>query len=302
MTPQSHRPDDGNDVAPQHVQDEISELLQHAAQQDGPSLRMPGHVEARLRDALDAERARSRPTENATSTGAPPTVVPLPMRRSPAPQEDDSTQAAVPYAATPRHEVEAPAQSMSDREGASVSSLSEHRSRRKGLGKAALALGAAAAVAIGAVAVTSQMNNKSDGGSVAAQSPAASSASGDQGAQSYASRVRVTQTQTQYTSASLKDQAAALPTSSSPAIQSVTAEAQSLGPLATEQGVKSCLAAVNASVKSAPDKIYADFGTYEGKKAVIVVTVKGKEKTAWVVSRTCSKGSDKLAGPETIST
>ena len=66
--------------------------------------------------------------------------------------------------------------------------------------------------------------------------------------------------------------------------------------------MQSCLDAVDAGLAQAPDKVYADFGSYDGQPAVIVVTVKDGKKTAWVVSRTCSKADDLKAGPTPIST
>lgn len=154
-----------------------------------------------------------------------------------------------------------------------------------------MALGAAAAVAIGAVAVVKHGDTRP----APAAAPSVSSTD-------YASRVRVTQTQTKYSSAGLARQAAALMTSTAPEIEPVQANAQSLGPMATGSGVQDCLRAVAKGLVTAPDKVYADLATYDGKPAVIVVAVKGTTSTAWVVSRTCSTASDLEAGPTTVHT
>ncbi|QNK53337.1 hypothetical protein H7F30_03160 [Dermacoccus sp. PAMC28757] len=302
------------DLAPEHVQDEISALLRRSAAEDGPELAMPSDVEARMREAFKAEfgdRASGFDESKRASSGSS-TVVPLPAR----PRRTESAQrteydpdATRPASVTPsrpapaRPAAETSARAESERDH-SVASLDAHRARKKGgFGKAALALGAAAAVAIGAVGVSKSLGGNDDAQVADGPSPSSSVSSGaNDGTQNYASRVRVTQTETQYTSDSLATQAASLPTSTSTPIEPKQADAQSLGPLATGTGVQSCLDAVDVGLAQAPDKVYADFGSYDGQPAVIVVTVKDGKKTAWVVSRTCSKADDLKAGPTPIST
>lgn len=293
------------DVAPDHVQDRVSAMLRAAAKDDARDAAMPSDVEARIRAAFASEfdGAASAPAEHtttkATTAPASGTVVPLPGRGRPVSEDAEVTHPAGTVEESGWNAREA--RSSSPRPAGStpapsgVSSLDAHRDRKKGrLGKAALALGAAAAVAVGAVTVSKSLDGKD---SQVADAPGSS-----QSQQNYASRVRVTQTETRYNSSTLATQAASLPTSKSTPIEAKQADAQSLGPLATGTGVQSCLDAVASSVHQAPDKVYADFGTYDGKPAVIVVTVKAGKQTAWVVSRSCSRSSDLKAGPTPITT
>lgn len=292
------------DVAPEHVQDRVSAMLRAAAKADARDAAMPVDVEARIRAALVGEFEgaasssgdKTEPTPAlAPTTG---TVVPLPGRR---PVSED---AEVTHPAGTVEEsgwAAGDARSSSNRptgtsaSPAGVSSLDAHRNRTKGrLGKAAIALGAAAAVAVGAVTVSKSLDGE--------DSPVADAPASSQTQQDYASRVRVTQTETRYSSNTLATQAASLPSSKSTPIEAKQADAQSLGPLATGAGVQACLDAVASSLDRAPDKVYADFGTYNGKPAVIVVTVKDGNQTAWVVSRFCNKSSDLKAGPTPITT
>lgn len=301
-------PDDEHttDVAPEHVQDRVSAMLRAAATDETRDAAMPRDVEARLRAAFAEEFGRMpspdaekpAPRRHAPSAGG--TLVPLPGRARAVSDSDEVTHPAGTVEASgwtssdPRPGASQRAQGSSPA-ASTISSLGAHRDRKKGrFGKAALALGAAAAVAVGAVGVSKSLGDKD---SQVADAPSAS-----QSQQNYASRVRVTQSETRYRSSTLSTQAASLPTSKSTPIEPKQADAQSLGPLATGTGVQSCLDAVAGTLEQAPDKVYADFGTYDGKPAVIVVTVKDGKKTAWVVSRTCSTSSDLEAGPTPITT
>lgn len=327
MTPHDDpRRPESDDVAPDHVQDAIAAMLRRHAEQDSTHTTMPGDVEARLRGALAAEMARA-PRRPDASTSAPQTVVPLPSRSAAGPSGSSgasgasgSSDAAAHHGsqtspATPVRASDRPARSsdaarqhavpgaapasragVRDDDGASVTSLEGRRRRSSGLVKGAMALGAAAAIAIGAIAIDRQLES-SDGGSQTAQE-ATSSPSGE----NYASQVRITETATKYTRADLAQQASALPASTSAPLDPSAASARSLGPLTTSQGVQRCLSAVNEAAATHPDKIYADFATYDGQDAVVVVTVKGSTKTVWVVSRGCEKATDLKAGPSTIST
>lgn len=301
-----------DDVAPDDIQDRVSAKLRAAATDEARDTVMPSDVEARMRAAFKSEFGgmASGFTDEAVSSSQTPssasgsgTVVPLPGRRRPVSEDSEVTRPAGTWADS-SPSTTSPAAASNRPAGAStapsgVRSLDEHRAtRRGGLGKGALALGAAAAVAIGAVAVSKSLGSND---SQVADSPSISQSSGA-AQQNYASRVRVTQTETKYSAGTLATQAASLPTSKSTPIEPKQADAQSLGPLATGTGVQSCLQAVDASLSQTPDKVYADFGTYEGQPAVIVVTVKDGKKTAWVVSRTCSKASDLKAGPTSITT
>lgn len=288
---------DDQPVASAEVQQQIAALLRTEASRDAP--RMPDDVATRVRDALTSASREAgvpsderlsdvrRPPEDLQRDEHPrvPPAVPLPRR--PGAQQR-------PAAPASEGQMNPPAASQSP-SGATVTSLDGHR-RRRTLGRAALALGAAAAVAIGAVTLVTNRDE-----SHPSAQPTAG-ASMEPAEENYASRVRVTQTQTKYTSTDLATQAAALRTSKSPAIEPAQANAQSLGPLATGEGVQACLQAVAKGVIEKPDAVYADFATYDGTPAVIVVAVKGRTSTAWVVSRTCSTATDLEAGPTSVTT
>lgn len=315
MTPHDEpRRPESDDVAPDHVQDAIAAMLRRHAEQDSTHTTMPGDVEARLRGVLAAEMARA-PHRRDASTAGPQTVVPLPSRAASGPSvssdaagpQGSDTSSSAPAGTAARssdgvrqHAVPgaapAPRAGVRADDGASVTSLEGRQRRSSGLAKGAMALGAAAAIAIGAIAIDRQLGS-SGGGSQTAQETTSSSSG-----QNYASQVRITETATKYTSTDLPQQASALPSSTSAPLDPSAASVRSLGPLTTSEGVQHCLSAVNGATATHPDKIYADFATYDGEDVVVVVTVKGSTKTVWVVSRGCEKATDLKAGPSTIST
>lgn len=303
----SQHDDDNPDVAPQRVQDDVSALLRGAAQSETPA--MPAGVEARLRAALAAESAAAKPPEAtdhpAESPQRPATIVPLPGRTSAPTVSENATSTARPLSAhatpsptpVPATPQAAPAAGTagSHRTDGGVASLSEHRARKRSWTKPVLALGAAAAVAIGAVGIVKGMDHGSPSGEVA-------DGSTSQNALAYDDRVHVTQTNTKYVSSSLTTQAAAMLTSKSPELTDLQHEAPGLGAGTSKTGIQSCLNALEATANEKPDSVHADLGTYDGKQAVIVVVEKGGKKTVWVVTRTCTQASDKLAGPQPLTT
>lgn len=313
---QGDHADDGTSSAPQHVQDDVTALLRQAARDEAT---MPAEVEARLRQALASEFGGSAfegSAHGGTSDARPAATRPVDddVTRPSSGRPAGARVTALPQRGGVNDEITRPARSSgsvnqtsgtpssvrpaAQEEGATVVSLDGHRNRSRRVRTAALALGAAAAVAIGAT--TAVQMNKSDDAPVAAKGAAPSSSEGAGG--NYASRVRVTQSETKYESASFAKQARALPASKATPVEPVQANAQSLGPLATGEGVQSCLDAVTKGITSMPDKVYADFATYDGAPAVIVVTEKGGNRTAWVVSRTCHASSDLKAGPTSLQT
>lgn len=96
-----------------------------------------------------------------------------------------------------------------------------------------------------------------------------------------------------YTAAGLSNQVGT--PSSRPTTTPLTAEAPSIGPIGTEIGVRSCLAALGLPRASAAE---VDLGSLDGTPtAIVVVTVNG-ERTAYAVGRDCTTGNPSvLAGP-----
>ena len=314
------------DAAGDAVQQDVTAMLRAAAEDDAGSV-MPDDVEARLRAALSAEFSSApwagdapseAPPQQGGEPGAdagsgaarrpipPPAATPLPTRPARAERElvDESDEPTrIPghsrgAASRPAHGADRAAAASSPvepaRQGATVTQLEDHRRRRSTATKAALALGAAAAVALGAVGVTKAVRTD--------DAPVADSATHQStDPTTLASRVRVTQSETRYTAAGLNAQAASLITSRATPVEPVQANAQALGPLATAEGINTCLDAVGEAAAQEPTKVYADFGTYDGARAVVVVTVAPDgRKNAWVVSRTCHRADDLLAGPQEI--
>ena len=298
--------DASDDVAPEEVQAEISALLRQHAPETAPGMTMPADVEARIRGALQAEMRRpARPLDEPARSAPvdadrPATLVALPRRPKPDVSRETRHDASVPppefsdasvtpraYPSSENSPTAAPKSG-----GSNVASLDEHRRRRLG-GKSFVAMGAAAATVVVAGALgTSQM--------VADKGPQSQPS---QDAATFASRVRVTQSGTEYRTASLTKQAATLKTSQLPDIKN-SAEAKSrLGSLVTPEGLHKCLNALDKALAQNPKRIYADFGKFNNDKAVIVVVEKQDNTSeVWVVKDTCTQTTDKISGPESITT
>lgn len=111
-------------------------------------------------------------------------------------------------------------------------------------------------------------------------------------------RVHIQLSRTAYDAATLASQARGLLTSPGSPLREGAAEAPSLGPIATEIGVASCLGALGARHS---DSVSVDLATYAGEPAaVIVVTVDGAS-TAYAVRRHCTTGDAQLlVGPTPV--
>lgn len=294
-----------DDVAPQHVQDEIAALLRSSARSSDVSEVMPSAVEDRIRAALRAEM--SSQSASTPAPGKPPqtaTIVPLPGRARRASQcsaaQDAAPQApAVPAefehaqrfaAPEPKTQQAQPigSGSIGSGSGASGSVVSLEDQRRKRRGKAILGLSAAAAVImVGGTAVVS-MTAKSNHDSAETTN--------------LASRVTVTESNRSYTSDNLTTQAASLTQANSfKQVEDTPENRAKYGALVSKASVNTCIAAIN-SVKTADvKKVYADFGTYDSKKAVVVVVEKNSgDSDVWVVNSTCTKADDAITGPKAI--
>lgn len=97
---------------------------------------------------------------------------------------------------------------------------------------------------------------------------------------------------TDYTAGDLPAQARQLLSSPSAPLEVLAAEAPTLGPIATEVGLLSCLRA-HALPTDVP--VHVDLATYEGQPAAVIVVTQADGSTVRVVERTCTE-----AAPEAL--
>lgn len=162
------------------------------------------------------------------------------------------------------------------------------------------AVGAAAAIGIGALAGYQAL--RGDQGVAPAAAPPSSSAAQQQPSGSdVLDRITIQNSGREYSASGLATQAAALKTPTS-TMDPAQASAQGTGPIGTPAGLLSCMRSMGTEMLGGglPDKISADLGKYEGQPAVIVVVTEGGESKAWVLSRTCTDGNGKIAGPTAV--
>jgi hypothetical protein len=107
--------------------------------------------------------------------------------------------------------------------------------------------------------------------------------------------VTIHHSNTSYTSASFDTQARALLSSAGEAVPPLAAESPTIGPIATEIGLRSCLTALTGERFTA---VTADLGSFDGQPAAVVVLTTAAGHTAYAVQRSCSTGHPaRLAGP-----
>lgn len=128
--------------------------------------------------------------------------------------------------------------------------------------------------------------------------PSTSSAQASQPA-SAAGPVRVLHTNAAYTRDGLQAQAARLLVLPGEPMGPNAAESPAIGPIGTEQGVRSCLSAVTGQpLGQLPGEVTADLGTFDGVPAAVLVLTTGAGHTAYAVQRMCTLGNPAvLAGP-----
>lgn len=98
-----------------------------------------------------------------------------------------------------------------------------------------------------------------------------------------------------YSTGSFAGQAAALLASPGAPMVPGAAEAPTVGPIATEQGVLSCLSALT---REAFSQVTADLGTFDGAPAAVLVVTTDTGHTAYAVQRHCTSNTPALlAGP-----
>ncbi|MFC7485533.1 hypothetical protein ACOCJ7_03330 [Knoellia sp. CPCC 206453] len=119
------------------------------------------------------------------------------------------------------------------------------------------------------------------------------SAEGSSGAEVTLGEIVLRQSGRDYSAASLATQLAGA--HSLPTVSPLAAEAPGIGPIGTENGVRSCLEALGLPRASAAD---VDLSTLDTTPAaVLIVTVAG-ERTAYAVGRDCTTGNPSvLSGP-----
>ncbi|KRE42861.1 hypothetical protein [Knoellia sp. Soil729] len=99
-----------------------------------------------------------------------------------------------------------------------------------------------------------------------------------------------------YTAGDLPEQVAGVATGTT--TPPLTAESPAIGPIGTEVGVRSCLAALGLPRASAAD---VDLASLDGTPAAVLVITLGGERTAYAVGRDCTTGNPSLlAGPVTV--
>lgn len=126
-------------------------------------------------------------------------------------------------------------------------------------------------------------------------SPGPSSRAGGSAQNGLSGAQRFVQTRTNYQSATLRDQAAALVAAPPLAIPDLAAEAPHLGPIATPTGLASCLAALDLRGDA---QAVVDLATYDGRPVAVIVTRHGDHDEVRVVKRECTTGSpDLVTGP-----
>lgn len=153
------------------------------------------------------------------------------------------------------------------------------------------AVGAAAAIGIGALAGYQALS--SNDSAPVANPPGEASQSKEAG--SWKDRVSVQNSGRDYTKSGLATQAAALKRPAGVDAPKASDDGQ---PMSNPQDVLSCMRSITGG--GIPDRISADIGQYEGKPAVIVVVTDDGKSRVWVVSRTCSNGKGKIAGPTAV--
>jgi hypothetical protein len=92
---------------------------------------------------------------------------------------------------------------------------------------------------------------------------------------------------TDYRSITLAAQTRQMVTNPDIPLQVLAAEAPTLGPIATEVGLESCLGALGLPTDV---PIHVDLATYEGAPAAVIAVTRGGETTVRVVDRTCQAG------------
>jgi hypothetical protein len=102
----------------------------------------------------------------------------------------------------------------------------------------------------------------------------------------------------EYTSADLAGGARALADGAKQAVPDLTAEAPSVGPIATPVGARSCADSLGVTASAA---LLVDLATVDGRPAAVLVATVDGERTAYAVERSCPSGtSGPISGPVSL--
>lgn len=191
--------------------------------------------------------------------------------------------------------------SRADQDQAVIAPLIRHRQRPRPVLAVAAVAAAAAVVAVGGSAL--HLNNRANGTaslgnpSVTVTTPARPSLTPTDSPGPTESigppvgpskpNFHIQLSETDYSEADLAGQARAMLARPAAPIQVLAAEAPTLGPIATEVGLESCLTA-HSLPTDVP--VHVDLATYEGRPAAIIVVTEGGRSTVRVVERACTSG------------
>lgn len=175
-----------------------------------------------------------------------------------------------------------------------VQPLLRRQQRPQPLLAAAAVAAAAAVVAVGGSALHLATRPSGSAVAVVGTAPTGTSATSSD----RAPRVHIQLSRTAYDATTIASQARALLTAPGTPLREGAAESPSLGPIATEIGLTSCLRALG---EREPDSVSADLATYAGEPAAIIVVTMDGSSTAYAVRRHCTTGdSQVLLGPTPV--
>ncbi len=192
--------------------------------------------------------------------------------------------------------------------GASVTPLLATSRRRRGRLLFSIAGAAAAVVMIATLGNNLLRDNQSGGVTSAASSALASAARESSGQASTSSddkavsgntlvpaatpaSIRIRVSSVRYTQATFVAQARKLRDVTFDSPQPMAADSSGLGPIGTTSGLTDCLSAIGAG---GAQLVQADFSSYEGQPAVIIVVTTDGVPTAYAVGRGCSRADASL--------
>lgn len=168
-----------------------------------------------------------------------------------------------------------------------LSPLIRQRQRPRTLFAAAAVAAAAAVVAVGGSAL--HLNERAGDAAVAVA--ASTPTQGRPATQGSDPLVHIQLSTTAYDATTLMANARDLLTSPRAPLRDGAAEAPSLGPIATEIGLASCVRALGVT---SLDAVSVDLATYAGEPAAIIVVTNDGASTAYAVRRSCTTDSPEL--------